>query len=281
MDPPAPREPEGEPSRQLRALTVDNLQLRQAAQEANRLTEDLLATLSHELRDPLSAILGWTRVLRSVEPDADTTRRALESIERSVRAQTQLIDDLVDISRIVAGRLRLDVRLVELEPLIAAAVETVRPAAEAKAIQLDTFLDSGIGPVSGDPERLEQIVFILVSNAVKLTPASGRVQVRLERRGAGAEIVVSDTRPGATPELLSRAFDGFRLAGAAAPRSPGGLGLSLAIARHLTELHGGAIHAETAGRGSGATFTVSFPAGPPGGPSQAPPGTSRSGRPTC
>jgi signal transduction histidine kinase len=170
---------------------------------------------------------------------------------------------------------------VELGPVIVAAVETVRPVADAKAIQLDTVLDPRAGPVSGDPERLQQIVSNLLSSAVKLTPAAGRVQVRLERRGAGAEIVVSDTRPRTTPELLSHALDGFRLAAPGAPRSEGGLDLGLAIARHLTELQGGAVRAETAGPGLGAKVTASFPAWSREGPRQAPPGASRGGRPTC
>lgn len=252
------------------------------AQEANRLKDDFLATLSHELRTPLSAILGWARVLRSRQSDRETTDRALESIERNVRAQTKLIDDLLDISHIISGRLRLEVRPVELAPLIVDAVETIRPAAEAKAIRLDTVLDPRAGPISGDPERLQQIVWNLVSNAVKFTPTGGSIQVRLERRDPAVEVVVSDTGPGIAPEFLPHVFEHFRPADSSTARHQGGLGLGLAIARHLTELHGGAIRADSPGVGRGATFTVSFPVRVTGeGPARVVPGQSEKIRPSA
>jgi len=244
---------------QITSAVVENVRLYRAAQEANRLKDDFLATLSHELRTPLSAILGWARVLRSGQSDRETTDRALESIERNVRVQTKLIDDLLDISRITSGRLRLQVRPVELGPVILAAIETTRPAAEAKAIRLDTALDPRAGSISGDPERLQQIVWSLVSNAVTFTPTGGRVQVRLERRDPVVEIAVSDTGQGIAPEFLPHVFERFRQTDSSTARRQGGLGVGLAIARHLTELHGGAIRAESPGVGRGATFTVSFP----------------------
>jgi signal transduction histidine kinase/CheY-like chemotaxis protein len=254
---------------------VENVRLYRTAQEANRLKDDFLARLSHELRTPLSAILGWARVLRSTQPDRETTDRALETIERNVRAQTKLIDGVLDISYIISGRLRLEVRPVELEPLIVDAVETIRPAAEAKAIRLDTVLDPRAGPISGDPERLQQIVWNLVSNAVRFTPTGGSVQVRLERREPVAEVVVSDTGPGIAPEFLPHVFEHFRPADSSTARHQGGLGLGLAIARHLAELHGGAIRADSPGVGRGATFTVSFPVRVTGeGPARVVPGQS-------
>jgi signal transduction histidine kinase/CheY-like chemotaxis protein len=243
----------------LTSAVVENVRFHRTAQEANRLKDDFLATLSHELRTPLSAILGWARVLRSDTSDRETTNRALESIERNVRAQTKVIDDLLDVSHIISGRLRLEVRPVELGSVVLAAVETTRSAAEAKAIRVDTAVDPRVGSISGDPERLQQIVWNLVSNAVKFTPTGGSVQVRLERRDAIAEIVVSDTGRGIAPEFLPHVFDRFRQADSSTARRQGGLGLGLAVARHLTELHGGAIRAESAGLGRGATFTVSFP----------------------
>jgi signal transduction histidine kinase/CheY-like chemotaxis protein len=259
----------------LTSAVVENVRLHRAAQEANRLKDDFLAALSHELRTLLSAILGWARVLRSGQSDHETTEQALESIERNVRVQTTLIDDLLDVSHIISGRLRLEVRLVELGPVVLAAVETIRRAAEAKAIRVDTALDPRAGGISGDPDRLQQIVRNLVSNAVKFTPRGGSVMVRLERRDAIAEIVVRDTGHGIAPEILPHVFDRFRQAGGSAARDRGALGLGLAVARHLTELHGGAIRAESTGLGRGATFTVSFPVWVPGdGPARVAPGQS-------
>ena len=243
---------------------TESRRLYQEAQEANRLRDAFLDTVSHELRAPLSTIIGWTQVLRKAAADRETTVKALESIERSVRVQTKLIDDLLDLSRMLSGRLGLEVQAVELAPLITAVAETVRAAAVAKAIRLDISLDPGAGPISGDPARLQQIVSTLVSNAVRVTPASGSVRLRLQGRGQAAEIAVSDTGPGTAPELLPDLFEVFRRIDGPWTRQRGDLGLGLAIARHLTELHGGTIRVESPGVGWGATFTLSFPVVVPG-----------------
>jgi PAS domain S-box-containing protein len=243
------------------SAVIENIGLYHAAQGANRVKDEFLATLSHELRSPLSAILGWSRLLRQDISDRDLTDRALDSIDRNVRAQTQLVDDLLDVSRIISGRLRLDVQTVELAPIIAAAVEIVRPAADPKDLRLDAVLDFQAF-VSGDPGRLQQVFLNLLSNAVKFTPKGGRVQVRLHRTESVAEVVVSDTGPGIAPELLSHVFERLWQADSSTTRRHGGLGLGLAIARHLVELHGGSIQAESPGPGGGATFTVRLPVAP-------------------
>jgi signal transduction histidine kinase len=245
----------------LTAGAVENFRLHRTALETRRLTDDCIATLSHELRTPLSSILGWARLLRMTRPDRDTTDRALQSIERNVRAQTKLIDDLLDAYRIISGQLRLESGPVELGPVVVAAVEATRAAADGKAVRLETTLDPNAGPIAGDPERLQQIVANLVANAVKFTPAGGRVLVRLERHEAVAEITVRDTGPEIAPELLPHIFEPFR----GARRAPGhpekGIGLGLAVARQLAELQGGAMRAESGGSDGGATFTVTFPLG--------------------
>ena len=238
---------------------TESARLYRAANAANRLRDDFLDIVSHELRAPLSTIVGWARVLKNVAADRETTAKALESIERSVRAQTRLIDELLDLSRILSGRLGLEVRTVELAPLITAVVETVRAAAAAKAIRLDVALDPGAGPIVGDPARLQQIVSTLVSNAVSVTPTSGCVRLRLQCRGQAAEIAVSDTGPGTAPGLLPDLFEPFHRIDSPWTRQRGSFGAGLAIARHLTELHGGTIRAESLGVGWGGTFTVSFP----------------------
>jgi PAS domain S-box-containing protein len=232
---------------------------RAEAEEANRLKDEFLATLSHELRTPLTSILGWARLLQTDNFDAASTTRALETIERNARAQNQLIDDLLDTSRIITGKLRLDVRSVDLADVITAATDSVRPAAEAKEIRLQTLLDPQAGPVSGDPNRLQQVVWNLVSNAIKFTPKKGRVQVRLERVNSHIEITVADTGMGIAPEFLPHVFDRFRQADQATTRTHGGLGLGLAIVRQLVELHGGTVSAHSDGIGQGATFTIYLP----------------------
>ena len=229
------------------------------AQEANRLKDEFLATLSHELRTPLTAILGWSRMLQTTDFNEGAARRALETIERNARTQTQLIDDLLDVSRIITGKLRLDVRAVDLPAVVTAAADTLRPAADAKGISLQLLLDPSAGPISGDPDRLQQVVWNLVSNAIKFTPKGGRVRVRLERAGSHAEIIVADTGAGIAPEFLPHVFDRFRQADQTTTRTHGGLGLGLAIVRQLVELHGGTVHVESRGEGHGATFTVSLP----------------------
>jgi PAS domain S-box-containing protein len=229
------------------------------SQEANRLKDDFLATLSHELRTPLTAILGWARLLQTTAMDDAAKGRAVATIERNAQAQTQLIEDLLDVSRIMTGKLRLDVRSVDLAAVVSAAADTARPAADAKEIRLQTLLDPQAGPVSGDPDRLQQVVWNLLSNAVKFTPKGGSVQVRLERVNSHVEITVADTGEGIAPEFLPHVFDRFRQADQKTTRKHGGLGLGLAIVRQLVELHGGSVRAESEGVGRGTTFTVSLP----------------------
>ncbi len=232
---------------------------RQEAETANRAKDEFLATVSHELRTPLNAILGWAHMLRANRLDQMTQSRALETIERNAKSQAQLIEDILDVSRIVTGKLRLDVRPVELAPVVEAAIDSVRPAADAKDIRIEAILDPRAGPVSGDANRLQQIVWNLVSNAVKFTGKGGRVQVRIERVKSRVEIIVSDTGQGITSDFLPYVFDRFRQADATSTRRYGGLGLGLAIVRHLTEMHGGIVTAASPGEGLGATFTVKLP----------------------
>lgn len=241
---------------------TDVEELRQArlqAEQANRLKDEFLATLSHELRTPLNAILGWSQMLKSRKTSEDETEKALSIIERSARAQNQLIDDLLDVSRIITGKLRLNVRAVDLTNTITAAVDAARPAAEAKGIRLQILLDPQAEPISGDPDRLQQIVWNILSNAVKFTPKGGRVQVRLERVNSHVEIVISDTGKGIEKEFLPHVFDRFRQSDGSMTRRHGGLGLGLAIVRQLVELHGGQVSVSSEGDGQGATFTVSLP----------------------
>ncbi|HET9530612.1 MAG TPA: PAS domain S-box protein [Blastocatellia bacterium] len=248
---------------QARQLSVELLRREQVtrseAEAANRAKDEFVATLSHELRTPLNAILGWAAMLRGGKLDEESSRRAIEIIERNARAQAQLIDDILDISRIITGKLRLDVAPVELATVIHGAVDVVRPAAEAKEIRLQVLLDPRAGPVSGDSDRLQQIVWNLLSNAVKFTPRGGRVQVRLERVNSHVEIIVSDTGQGIKQEFLPYVFDRFRQADSTLSRMHGGLGLGLAIVRHLVELHGGTVEVISGGEGQGATFTVKLP----------------------
>ncbi|MBD1863023.1 MULTISPECIES: ATP-binding protein, partial [Trichocoleus] len=240
--------------------------LRQQAEElsrANRLKDEFLATVSHELRTPLNAMLGWATMLRSRHLDEATTNRAIETIERNARAQNQLINDLLDVSRIITGKLRLNVRPVILVSVIEAAIDSIRPAAEAKDIRLQSILDPGAGPVSGDSDRLQQVFWNLLSNAVKFTPKGGRVQIRLERINSHIEshieVTVSDTGQGISPEFLPYVFERLQQADSTTTRAHGGLGLGLAIVRHLVELHGGSVDATSAGEGKGATFMVNLP----------------------
>ncbi len=232
---------------------------REQAETANRLKDEFLATVSHELRAPLNAIQGWVKLLREGKLQADEAARALETIERSARAQNRIISDLLDVSRIITGKLRLNIRPVNPALVIESAVETVRPAAEAKSIRLEKMLDDGAGPVSGDSDRLQQMVWNLLSNAIKFTPKHGRVQVRLERVNSGVEIIVSDNGAGIKPEFLPYVFDRFRQADGSSTRHQGGLGLGLAIVRHLAEMHGGSVRAESTGVGEGSTFIIRLP----------------------
>jgi PAS domain S-box-containing protein len=241
------------------ALAVDNARLYREAQEANRTKDEFLATVSHELRTPLTAVLGWARILRSGGIDNATAQRALETIERNAKSQAQLVEDLLDVSRIITGKLRLEVRPVELKSVIDLSIEAIRPAAEARGVRLQVVQDPMAGPISGDPDRLQQIVWNLLSNAVKFTPRDGRVQVRLERVRSHVEITVSDTGAGIEPEFLPFVFERFRQADGTTTRQYGGLGLGLAIVRHLVELHGGQVHAASPGENLGSTFTVELP----------------------
>ncbi len=233
-----------------------------AAESANRLKDEFLATLSHELRSPLNAMLGWIQLLNTRKFDEATTARAMETIERSARSQSQLVEDLLDVSRIIQGKLRLKVRPVELVKVIEAAIETVRPAAEAKAIQLQTVLDPAAGLIAGDFDRLQQIVWNLLSNAIKFTPKDGHVQVGLKQTNSHVEIAIADTGEGINPDFVPYVFERFRQADSSSTRPFNGLGLGLAIVRHLVELHGGTVHAESEGEGRGATFTVKLPSIP-------------------
>lgn len=229
------------------------------AQVANRVKDEFLATLSHELRTPLNAILGWTQTLQSGSTRKETLLRGLAQIEQSALAQAKLIDDLLNVSDIVAGRLRLEVQPMRLIPTIQAAVETLYPAINAKDIRLETDFDVAADVVLGDPVRLRQIIWNLLSNAVKFTPRFGRISVRLSRIEANAVIAVCDTGEGISPEFLPYVFDRFRQADASSRKRHGGLGLGLAIVRHLAELHGGTAEARSEGEGRGSTFTVCLP----------------------
>jgi PAS domain S-box-containing protein len=232
------------------------------AEESSRLKEEFLATISHELRTPLSAILGWTRMLRLGQLSPDDTTKALDTIERNARAQAQLVDDLLDVSRIITGKLRMDVRPADPNSFIDAAVEAVRPAADAKGVRVQKVIDTGLLSIPGDPVRLQQVVWNLLSNAIKFTPRDGRVQVRSERVNSHLEIVVSDTGQGISADFLPHVFDRFRQADQKTSRQHGGMGLGLAIVRHLVELHGGMVRADSEGEGKGATFTVMLPISP-------------------
>lgn len=234
-------------------------QARVEAETANRMKDEFLATISHELRSPLNSILGWVTLLREGRLSDPAASHALETVERSARAQTRIISDLLDVSRIISGQLRLNVRSLDPAPIVEAGVEGVRPAADAKEIHLQMALENNAGTIAADSDRLQQIVWNLVSNAIKFTPGGGVVQVRLERVGSEVELMVTDTGAGISPEFLPFVFDRFRQADSSSTRKQGGLGLGLAIVRHLVELHGGTVHAESEGAGKGASFIVRLP----------------------
>lgn len=244
--------------REQTALAVSEA-ARNEAETANRIKDEFLAVLSHELRTPLNPILGWSKLLRTRKLDENSTARALETIERNAQLQTQLIEDLLDVSRILQGKLNLKICAVNLVPTIESAIETVRLAAQAKSIEIKTVFEPDVGQVSGDPNRLQQVLWNLLSNAVKFTPTGGRVEIRLECLGKQAQISVLDTGKGIKPDFLPYVFDYFRQADSTTTRKFGGLGLGLAIVHHLVELHGGTVWAESRGEGLGATFTVTLP----------------------
>jgi signal transduction histidine kinase/ActR/RegA family two-component response regulator len=264
------------------AIAIDNAQLfedlRRAANEREALLEaerkaraevervslmkdEFLATLSHELRTPLNAVLGWSEILLAGVPDPANVQRGLETIARNARAQAQLIEDLLDMSRIVSGKVRLDVQRTSLASVVDAAIDAVKPSVDAKAIRLYKILDPDAGPVFGDPHRLQQITWNLLSNAVKFTPKGGWIQVLVTRIAAHVEITVSDSGPGISPDFLPQVFERFRQADASITRKHGGLGLGLAIVKQLVELHGGTVRAENGSAGRGATFLVTLPLG--------------------
>ena len=232
---------------------------REEAEEANRLKDEFLATVSHELRTPLTAILGWSNMLLAGRLDQEMHDRGLEIIHRNAQAQNQLISDLLDVSRIISGKLRLDLRTVELPAIIEAAVEATRPAAEAKGVSLTTALDPRSGPINGDADRLQQVVWNLLTNALKFTDVGGEIAVKLASVDTRVEITVQDSGIGIAPEFLPHIFDRFRQADPGTNRVHGGMGLGLSIVRQLVELHGGTVRAASGGEGKGATFTVSLP----------------------
>jgi CheY-like chemotaxis protein/anti-sigma regulatory factor (Ser/Thr protein kinase) len=226
---------------------------------ANRTKDEFLAMVSHELRTPLNAIVGWSGMIRRASLDKDRERHAIEVIERNAKAQAQLIDDILDVSRIVSGKLRLDLRPIQLHQIVATAVDSIRPVAEAKSVELKVQLDSDAGPVSGDADRLQQIVWNLLTNAVKFTPAGGEIQISLIDADKNVEIVVKDTGQGITPDVLPHIFDRFRQADSSKTRRHGGLGLGLAIVHHLVQLHGGTVTAQSDGQDQGSEFRVVIP----------------------
>jgi len=243
---------------QLSALLASERGARHEAEVANRSKDEFLAVLSHEMRTPLTAMLGWLTILRSQKLDPETARRAIETVERNAKAQAQLIEDLVDISRIVGGKLNLEVRPIEVMPVVEAAVDVVRPAADAKQINLQIH-EEPVPPVSADPARLQQVIWNLLSNAVKFTPKGGAIDVYLRQVESSAEIVIRDNGIGIAPDFLPLVFERFRQAESVATRSHRGMGLGLAIVRHLIELHGGTVLAESEGENKGSVFSIRLP----------------------
>ena len=240
-------------------LLANERALRSAAEHANRMKDEFLSTLSHELRTPLNAILGWAQLLRHGMTAPEEVSQGLETIERNARLQTQLIEDLLDMSRIISGKIRIDIQRVSPISFIEEAVSTIQPAADAKGIRIEKILDPLAGPVSGDPARLQQVIWNLLSNAVKFTPKGGRIQIVLERVNSHLEIVVADTGQGIEPDFLPYVFDRFRQADASSTRKYGGLGLGLAIVKQLVELHGGTVRVKSPGPGKGSSFVVALP----------------------
>ncbi|HEX5215528.1 MAG TPA: PAS domain S-box protein [Vicinamibacterales bacterium] len=241
------------------SVALENSRLYGEAKTANRMKDEFLAVLSHELRTPLNAIVGYARLLHGGLLPPDKVARGLETLERNATWLTQIVEDVLDVSRIVSGKIRLDVQPVELPIIVDNAVATIQPAADAKGVRIQTMIDPNVGPVSGDPGRLQQVVWNLVSNAVKFTPKHGRIQVRLERANSHIEVVVSDTGIGIPADFIPYVFDRFRQADSRTTRKAGGLGLGLAIVRHIVEMHGGTVEVTSAGENKGATFRVCLP----------------------
>jgi signal transduction histidine kinase/ActR/RegA family two-component response regulator len=241
------------------AVALENARLYDEVQTANRMKDEFLAVLSHELRTPLNAIVGYARLLRGGILGAEKVDRALETLERNAMSLTQIVEDVLDVSRIVSGKIRFDVQPVNLTLVIDNAVATVQPAADAKGVRVQTVVDPRVAPIAGDPDRLQQVVWNLLANAVKFTGRNGRVQVRLERVNSHVEIVISDTGSGIRADFLPYVFERFRQADAGTTRKTGGLGLGLAIVRHIVEMHGGTVEAASEGEGKGSTFRVRLP----------------------
>ena len=241
------------------SVALENARLYGEAQDANRMKDDFLAVLSHELRTPLNAILGYSRLLRGNVFMGEQLERGIETVERNARWLTQIVEDVLDVSRIVSGKIRLDVQAVNLASVIDNAIATIQPAADAKGVNLQTLIDPRAAPVSGDPDRLQQVIWNLLSNAVKFTPKGGRVQLRLERVDSHIEIIVSDTGAGIRKDFLPYVFERFRQGDSGPARKTGGLGLGLSIVRHIVEMHGGVVLVESAGEGEGSTFTATLP----------------------
>jgi signal transduction histidine kinase len=227
--------------------------------EANRLKDEFLATLSHELRTPLNAIIGWTRLLRANAVPPTGQDRALEKVERNAEIQTRLVEDLLEISRIASGKLHLEIKEIDLVSIVNRAVDSIRPAAEARGVSIERRFDTPSAVTSGDGDRLQQVVWNLLTNAVKFTPSGGTVSISLERHTVLDELTIRDTGIGIDPAFLPHVFDTFRQADASSTRAHGGLGLGLSIVRHLVEMHGGAVEAQSDGKGTGSTFTVRLP----------------------
>ena len=244
---------------QQKQAEAEREELLRRAEEANRLKDEFLATLSHELRNPLNAIMGWATVLQSSSLSPEQTQRAWDTVQRNLQAEIQLISDLLDVSRIVGGQLRLDIRPFAMMRLVEETIDAVRPAANAKRIRLQSLLDPAAGPVAGDPSRLQQVFWNLLSNAVKFTPREGRVQVVLQRAHSSVELKVSDTGIGIPPEFLPHLFERFRQYASSTSRQFGGLGLGLTIVKEILQLHGGSVVAQSDGLGKGASFTVVLP----------------------
>jgi signal transduction histidine kinase len=232
---------------------------RSELERSGRMKDEFLATLSHELRTPLNAILGWTEILKSHSTDPEEVAEGMEVIERNARAQTQIIEDLLDMSRIISGKVRVHVQPVDLKAVVTAAVQTVQPAINAKGIRCEVQFDPSVPQLSGDPSRLQQVFWNLLTNAVKFTPRGGRISVRADRTESHVEVKITDTGEGIEPAFLPSVFDRFRQADASTTRRHGGLGLGLAIVKQLVEVHGGTIRAHSDGRGRGAVFSVSLP----------------------
>jgi signal transduction histidine kinase len=221
--------------------------------------DEFLATVSHELRTPLNAIIGWIHMLKTGSLDETTSKRALETVDRNAKVQAQLVDDILDVARVITGKLRLKLGQVDIAAVIEAAVESVQLAAKSKGITLDVVLEPSTYYVTGDASKLQQVIWNLLSNAIRFTPSGGRVEVRTYETGSSTHIEVSDTGAGIEAEFLPFMFDRFRQADGTITRQHGGLGLGLAIVRHFVELHGGTVHAASDGSGQGSTFTVTLP----------------------